>query len=691
MPALPIRRTSGMELSEQILKDALKQLKNDIPLLAETLFLGDTVNLASWKNIVNGKLLPRLSPDFPLTAAVCGGGSSGKSTLFNSLVGDRLSPSGGSAGINRRILVSAPGELFRQSDFISTLFEPLGETSRPLENKEELTVPGCPLYVLSSHAPRNMVLMDTPDFDTGSRGGYVNRDVVRKALETSDILIYIFTNSNYNNRDNTDFISLMLTGLGMRKCFLIYRVYSGFENQEVIRHAMTVARNLYGEHAEKYVLGIYRTDEDNAVAAGEKFMELKPARNQDPPFTEALKQIDPRTLRPELLSSILESALKKAEEVLAQAKISLDELRLYLDALLTVQSQCIREALPHFPVDRVLRRFVEIWLETDPPYIRLMRQTGSIFSEPIKMTTKAAGSIRNRLFPPKPGENPPDDFKEKVEVDLLKVVTEMQRRTVGSEVSVSLTLKDPGAGKMIEAFKRILSAKRTKSTLNIDFSDEKGMFTIWVPAHPAVYKEQELLRNRDWENAVSKILSHKDVIIEISRNMESELAALVNRLRSEMGFTDRLRQTFSAFLNVLPATAAVTYILTTGDPIGGAGIKVKLASLFGLNDLYALIAIPATTGLKKADQRQMEAILGPIATEWLNEKLRAVQEIFESEITGGIIRTAQHAAETSERLIKDIEENIALCNTECGVRGAGSEGLFSARARTPLTPDPEPH
>ena len=653
-----------MEHSEQILKDALKHLKNDIPLLAETLFLGDTANLASWTNIVNGKLLPRLSPDFPLTAAVCGGGSSGKSTLFNSLVGDRLSPSGGSAGINRRILVSAPGELFRKSDFLSTLFEPLGTTSKPLENKEELTVPGCPLYVLNSNAPRNMVLMDTPDFDTGSRGGYVNRDVVRKALETSDILIYIFTNSNYNNRDNTDFISQMLTGLGMRKCFLIYRVYSGFENQEVIRHAMTVARNLYGEHAEKYVLGIYRTDEDNAVAAGEKFMELKPVRDYDPPFMEALKQTDPRTLRPELLSSILESALKKAEEVLAHAKVSSDELRLYLDTLLTVQSQCIREALPHFPVDRVLRRFVEIWLETDPPYIRLMRQTGSIFSEPIKMTTKAVGNLKNKIFPPKSGENPQDDFKEKVEVDLLKVVTEMQRRTVGSEVSVSLTLKDAGAGKMIEAFKRIVSAKPAKSTLNIDFSDEKDMFTIWVPAHPVVYKEQELLRNRDWEHAVNKILSHKDVIIEISRNMESELAALVHRLRSEMGFTDRVRQTFSAFLNVLPATAAVTYILTTGDPIGGAGIKVKLASLFGLNDLYALIAIPATTGLKKADQHQMEAILGPIATEWLNEKLRAVQEIFESEITGGLIRSAQHALETSERLIKNIEENIALCRTQ---------------------------
>lgn len=70
-----------------------------------------------------------------------------------------------------------------------------------------------------------MVIMDTPDFDTGSKGTYTNRNLARQALETADIFIYIFTNSNYNNRDNTDFISQSLTGIGKRHCFLIYRVY----------------------------------------------------------------------------------------------------------------------------------------------------------------------------------------------------------------------------------------------------------------------------------------------------------------------------------------------------------------------------------------------------------------------------------------------------------------------------------
>ncbi len=648
------------DLSEQSLNKALKKLRSDLPRVVDTLCLADTVDLMSWTNIIDGKLLPRFSPDFPLMAAVCGGGSSGKSTLFNSLVGDRLSPAGGKAGINRRILVSAPGEIFRQKNFLSTLFEPFGAVSKPLEDKEELTVPGCPLYILSSNVPRNMVLMDTPDFDTGARGDYANRDIVRQALETSDILIYIFTNSNYNNRDNTDFISQMLTGLGMRKCFLVYRIYAGFDNQEVIRHAMTVAHNLYGDEAEKYVLGIYRTDEDNAVAAGEQFMELRPAREQDPPFADALKGMDPRKLRPELLSSILKSALEKANEALVRTKVSFDELSLYLDTLQTVQSQCVREALPHFPIDLVLERFVGIWFSTDPGYIRAMRKTGTLFSQPIKMLAGAMGQVKDKLFSSKPDKSP-EDFRDKVEADLLNVVTTMHRRTAGSELSVSLTAEEPVAGQMLDALERIIEVKGVEDMPYIEFSDKKGAFTLWVSTHPVVFEEQKALRDKDWEAALVSILAHKDVVVEISENIEKELNDLVNQMRERMGFSDRVRQTFSALLNVLPATAAVTYVLSTGDAVGAGGIQVKLAGLFGLNDLYALIAIPATTGMRKADQNQIQEMLGPIAQAWLNDKLKTIQELFENDITGGIIGAAQEAVSEADHLIKEIGNNMEIC------------------------------
>jgi len=135
--------------------------------------------------------------------------------------------------------------------------------ARAPSKPEDLLQAGGPLYLQTRTGLFDLVLMDTPDFDTGARGQYANRPSAQGALEAADLLIYIFTNSNYNNRDNTDFIARMLTGIGRRKCFLVYRCYPSFTDTEVTEHAMTVARNIYGGPAERYVLGIFRADEDN--------------------------------------------------------------------------------------------------------------------------------------------------------------------------------------------------------------------------------------------------------------------------------------------------------------------------------------------------------------------------------------------------------------------------------------------
>lgn len=647
---------------KQNLNDSLRKLRRDIPRITDMLRFGRGKDVDRWANIVDGKLLARLSPDFPLLATICGGGSSGKSTLFNSLVGEAFSPAGGSAGINRRVLISAHRELFSRTEDISSLFEPFGCLPDPLKEKKDLTVPGCPLYVASDAVPQNLVLMDTPDFDTGAKGVYINRDVARQALESSDFLIYVFTNSNYNNRENTDFISEMLTGIGMRKCFLVYRVYPSFKEEEVREHAMTVARNIYGREADRYVMGIYRADEDNAVAAGRRFMALRPVPNKDSSFMNALKTIDSRALRLELLSSILKDALIKAREVRDLAKISHDELCLYFDILLTAQSHCVHEALQHFPLDHVMKRFAEIWMLTDPTHVKTMRQTGRLVELPFKILFGTARRVKNKLSGTEIVD-PTVDFIDKIEEDLLNAVNSMHYSVVSPEISVSATRKDPVAGRMLEALQRIRAGKDLKDIQNPRVAESNGMgtLTFFVAAHPVVFQEQKKLQNSDWKSAVQSILSRRDVITQLSGVIEQDLKDLADSLRSRMGMWAKIRQTFSALLNVVPATAAVTYILSTGDPVGAAGIKVKLTGLFGLHDLYALVAIPATTGLKKADQKQLDAVLGPIVQTWLNNKFKEVQDLFEQEITGGIIRVAKDAIDESENLINQIEVNIKAC------------------------------
>ena len=647
---------------EQTIYEALGRLRSDIPELAELLKLGYDQEIDSWRNIIDVKLLSRFSPGFPIVAAICGGGSSGKSSLFNSLLDEKLAPTGGKAGMNRRLLFSVPADRLDQPDFIANLIEPFQSPPQVLQNQDDLLTPGTPLYVAHKSDFKNLVLLDTPDFDTGARGSYTNRDVTQKALEASDILIYIFTNSNYNNRDNMDFISRMLTGIGRRKCFLIYRVYPSFSEQEVHEHAMIVARGIYGDEADKYLLGIYRTDEDNRVAAGEQFMTLRSLRSRDPDFWKALESIDTHQLRFELHATILDDVLERSAKLLENAHVSLKELSLFLDCLQTAQSHCVQEALKHFPMDRVLKRFARIWSETDPAHVKVMRKTGALIEFPLKALLSAAGWAKSQLYAEKPDASI-KDFSEKLDEDLVTAVTGMHHQAVSPQITVSNSINDPVAARMLETIEHIRTRKGLINAHppHADMAGDGTTYNFVVGVHTSVLPEQEKLRRKDFKSILQSIRAHKETVAGISREMENDLQNLADHFRSKMNLWAKVSQTFWAFMNVLPATVAITYVLSTGDPVGAAGIKVKLTGLFGAKDLYALFAIPATTGMKKADRKQLEIMLEPIVETWLIHKLKIIQDLFEAHITGDILHKADGIIVEAKRLINDVEISLKTC------------------------------
>ena len=634
LPAVTLQGESGgMEAS---LYHNLKQIRLELPRLAELLKLDAEKEIGPWAQVIDARLLARFDPAFPLVAAICGGGSSGKSTLFNALMGARHAPTGGRAGMNRRVLLSIPPELVSRSARIAALVEPFGEPPAPLKNSGELLEPGGPLYVVGRPAPADMILLDTPDFDTGARGRYANRDSAQSALEASDILIYVFTNSNYNNRDNTDFIARMLTGIGRRKCFLVYRSYPSFTAEEVAEHAMTVGRNIYGEAADRYVLGVFRADEDNRIAAGEASMTLRPVGPGALSFPEALRAIDLPQLRFDLHATMLADVIEGAAALVGRAKLSLDELRRYAAALRAAQGLCLQEALRFFPMDRVIRRFAKIWAETDPPAVKFMRQTGSVIELPVRAVLGAAGWAREKLSGAPAAVPPAEQFLRRLEENLVAAATTLHHALLSPHLSPAAAVEGcgtPGAA-----------------------AGPEPPFT--VSAHPVVLPEQEKLRRVDFSSILQAILARKEAISRIDRDMEVELRAVADHFRRRMGVWSKISQTFWAALNVLPATVAVTYVLSTGDPVGAATIKVKLAGLFGLKDLYALVAIPVTRGMKQADQKQLKAMLGPLAQTWLRHKFAEVQALFEEELSGAILRSAENTAEAAGCLVAQIEESL---------------------------------
>ena len=657
-----------MKYEKNALHAEITSLRETIPKLVDALALSNEIDISSWCHHIDKKLIPRLTPDFPLVVSICGGGSSGKSSLFNALIQDHVSPTGGTAGINRRILIAANSEQFRDDRAFSKRFGAFGFQSQPLSEKHELITPGEPLFVRSKKIPSNLVLMDTPDFDTGSRGVYTNRTMAKQALEVSDLFIYIFTNANYNNLDNTDFISEMFTGIGKRKCFLVYRVYASYDSREISEHVRTVAENIYGADADRFVLGAFRADEDNRVAADKKFMEIRPVLPDDASLTAALTGLDIEHFRIELLSSILQDVLLRADEVIALARRSMNELLLYRNALQTWQSHCVHEALQHFPMDIILKRFTEIWLATDPKHIRWMRKAGDMIELPFRAILTTLKWVSGKPSEKRQDRTTIRQFSEKLEEDLLLAVNHLWRKTVNPELSVTINKFDPVAKHMADAYHDIDAyyASGMKETPHRMESASGETMEFFVQAHSAVMEAQQRIRSRNWQEVLKAVMDRKDSIVQISAKIDAELAGIVTQFRSRMNFFAGLRQTFSALLNVLPATVAVSYILTTGDPIGAAGIKVKLTGLFGLKDLYALVAIPATTGLKKADQKQLEELLGPIAKTWLENKLTTIRQLFEEEITGGMLEVASRVMTRSENMVNQAAETILTCRKLSG-------------------------
>jgi hypothetical protein len=278
----------------------------------------------------------------------------------------------------------------------------------------------------------------------------------------------------------------------------------------------------------------------------------------------------------------------------------------------------------------------------------------------------AAGWAKDRLASGKGMPADPGDFNKKLEEDLVTAVTSLHAQAIGPQLTVTGSLNDPVVKRMSQLVDRIRVQRANAGAHNprAESADQKQILRFFVDIPAAVFEEQERLRDQDFRSMLQTILSKKEELVDIPKDMLADLKELANHFRSKMGIWTKISQTFWASLNVLPATAAVTYVLSTGDPVGAAGIKVKLTGLFGAKDLYALVAIPVTTRLKKADQQQIKTMLEPIAQAWFNHKLKKVQQLFEETITGGTIRNLSETIERAAAGISDMQDSMNICAEE---------------------------
>ncbi len=642
-------------------REPLFRLRDIVPELVEMLHIEGAVSGEAWSNL-DARLLPLIDPKLPLMVAICGGANAGKSTLFNSLLNVRVSPVRGNAGSTRRVLIAVHPQMIEQKRVLASLFDPFGQTPLPLGNPLDLLDPGPPLVTVHQDIPQGQILMDTPDFDTGSDDRFINRDVAREVLEACNVLVYIVTNTTYNNLDNTRFMRRILTETGMRRCILVYNCSRTLDDRQVRDHLDTTAANLYGAAKDEYLIGTFRTDTSDAVAAGEELMHLRPVQTGSPDIMTLLGSLDPHQIRERQIQTMLEAFVRHVRQVVRESAIVRDEIELYTAALHLVLGRAVQQSLVSFPLKRIMQRMNDIWLETSPAHLKFFRGVGSLIGKPAKAIlalvkpAKAGDTEKNK------GSFGAVEPLERIKSDLLGSASELRDNVLAEEIIAETIARDP-TGESLASLVDHIRRQRRLSEKELPFchiAAATGTVTVHVAA-PACSKEvRQGCGSRLWSDTADRIIATAGDVLDLSEDaaLNQELTDLVGQFRQRMNFLQKTRESFFASLNVLPATLGIAYILTTGDPVGGGGIYAKLHGLFGVHDLWALVSIPASAGIDETGRKDLSEMLEPVVKRWIENRARIVKQVFEETIVGEVIHQMEATAEKSGQLIHATEEAL---------------------------------
>ena len=622
------------------LRDALRTLRDLLPPLGvEALGDGTSSAPAAWREKLLHNVLPALDFDLPvLLVAICGGGSTGKSTVFNALAGKALSSVGFKAGLTARVLLAGHPAVLSSPGVAQALLHRLRETPAPWHRPDDTLTPGPPLYAASESVPRNLLLLDTPDFDTGSQDRLLNRERAEPVLRTAEIILYVFTNTVYNNLSNTRFMADVVGGIGGRPIILVYRISRAASDAEVLDHCRVVAHKLYQIEDERVgfpeqVIGIYRLPESDAVAlrkAAPRFTPLGPmTRGQE--LTTLLGNLDVSRLKRQVFAADLQSIRQGAAAELAQIRREVQGVALYRQALQQVMAQQALEALKTFPVHEAIGLATRLFLETSPGYIKVLRNTGRIVGAPLRAAQRL-GQALSRWASSTTGDAPTLDPQAVLSQDLLLAANTLRNRLMDDRLIVRVAHEDP-------LYASAQQARRSDAVAVspvIEFSGA-STYNLHIAVPRIIHAQEEMLLAQDWEEISQELRETAHALLGLPTDIEGELVALVVEFRGRMGWRERLREAFFASLSALPSLLGVTYTLLTADPISGTGIWIKLQSLFGINDLWALVSIPASAGLSEQERKQLEQTITPVFRLWLERRMASVVETYERTICQPIL------------------------------------------------------
>ena len=638
-------------------RDGLRTLKTDYPTLAADLGVDPS---PAWLERLATSVLPAVDFDAPvLLVAICGGGSTGKSSLFNALAGEPLSEVAFRAGLTVRILLAGHPDVLSSPEVARSLLHRLPQEPVPWHNAEDATRPGPPLYAASRRVPCGLLLIDTPDFDTGEGERLINRERAEPVLRTAEVVIYLFTNTVYNNLSNTRFMAEVVGGIGGRPTILVYRITRAAPDAVVLEHCQHVARQMYGEGSGRNgwpteVVGVYRIHESDRVARGEDSPQPLPVGDvtQEKPLPQLLADLDIASVKRHVFDADLRVIRAGAVGDLARLEHRADEADLYRQALQHLMTQHALDALKAFPASEAVALATRLFLESSPAAVRVMRQTGRVVGAPfrgirslVRRGAEAAGLREAKAAPP--------DLSSAVGKALLAAANDLRNHLMDDHLIVSVTGED-------ELYAETRLRERTRRPAPEIENLGAGSYNLHVPVPATVQAQADALLAQDWATTRERLRLAAEDIVGLPGDIEEELRDSVSQFRAGMGLGQRFREAFFASLSALPPLLGVTYTLLTANPVAGGGIWIQLEGLFGLNDLWALVSIPASAGLSDQDRKQLQQMIAPVFRVWLRRRAETIVDLYRDTVC----QPAWDALERTPRLDDSRFEALANALTQ---------------------------
>jgi hypothetical protein len=213
---------------------------------------------------------------------------------------------------------------------------------------------------------------------------------------------------------------------------------------------------------------------------------------------------------------------------------------------------------------------------------------------------------------------PPPDLKAALRADLLVSAGDLRNRLIEGDLIVQVTPGDDLA--------QAASAAR-QAGARVEALDRE-ILHVHVPAPEIVKEHIPGMLAQDWDRARGVLEQAVDGLVGMPADVETELRASISEFRASMGVGRRLREAFFASLTALPPVLGVTYTLLTANPAAGAGLWIQLEGVLGLNDLWALVSIPASAGLSEQDRSQLQAMIAPVFRVWLAKRTDTIAALY---------------------------------------------------------------